>query len=121
MLKVTEPVLLADMKWETDYISSVIKAKITPTQSWIKLSNGFEANSWNYDMPKVADKQTAQRQLYVSLVNGSRVFTVNSPVEGGDVEKDLLQKLIGVISTLKPSSTPIDIRKIAKSVKTPVN
>lgn len=116
-VKEDRAVLLAQMKWEADYIGGLLKQEIKPTSTWIKLSNGTEANFWSFDMPKIAEGQTARKQLYISVVKGDRVLMVNSPVEGTEDEKTILKLLTDHISTLKPSDKPLSLQKASEMVK----
>jgi len=81
------------------------------------LSNGVEALTWSYDMPKLSDKQTVSKQLYITTVNRNHVFGINVPVEPGDDEKRLWQMITDAINTLKPSDKPLSLEAASKQVK----
>jgi hypothetical protein len=110
-------VLTAHMKWEADYIGSVLGSKVVPTSAWLKLPNGFEAISWSFDMPRVAEKQTAKKQLYVAIVKRDHVLLMNSPVEGDEDEKVISNRLVETMSTLKASEKPLSLEKASEQVR----
>jgi len=110
-------ILMAHHKWESDYISETLNRKLKLNTSWQKLAGGMIALAWDYDMPQVADKQTAMRQLYLAVVKGDRVLAVNTVVEGNDREEDLRALLTNTILTLKPSDKPLSLKTASEQVK----
>ena len=74
------------------------------------------ALSWNYDMPLIDAKQTARRQLYLSVVKGDRVLALNTVVEKDGEEKALQQLLIDTMTTLKPSDKPLSLKKASEEI-----
>jgi hypothetical protein len=110
-------VLTAHMAWEADYIGGLLKSKITPTSSTVKLPNGYEALSGAFDMPKISDQQTARRQLYLAVVKRDHVMMLNSPVEGADDEKTIAKLLSDALSTLKSTEKPLPLAAAAEMVK----
>ena len=104
-------ILLAHQKWESDYISETLGAKLKLDSSWLKLSSDTLAMAWSYDMPQVADKQTAKRQLYLLRVKGKYVFGLNTVVEKDGEEKVLQQFLVDTLETLKPRDRPLSLEK----------
>jgi hypothetical protein len=116
-LKEDRAILTAHMQWEADYIGSLLKTRITPTSTWLKLPNGIEAISWSFDMPKVAENQTAKKQLYLAVVKRDHVLLVNSPVEGDEDEKVIFKLLTETMSTLKSTDKPLSLQKASEMVK----
>lgn len=110
-------ILMAHQKWESDYIAETIKRKLKLNTSWPKLPGGMIALAWDYDMPQVADEQTALRQLYLAVVKGDRVLAVNTVVEGNDRETDLWALLTNTIVTLKPGDKPLSLKTASEQVR----
>ena len=109
-------ILSAHRKWESDYISETLGAKLNINSEWLKLSNGMTAIAWNYDMPHVADKQTAKRQLYLIVVKGDRVIGLNTVVEEDGQDKILQQFLIDTMNTFKPRDAPLNLERARELV-----
>jgi hypothetical protein len=109
-------ILTAHRVWESDYISDTLGAKLKIDSTWLELSNGMTALAWNYDMPHVAEKQTARRQLYLVVVKGDRVLGLNTVVEKDDEEKPLQQLLIDSMESLKPGDKPLSLEKAREQV-----
>jgi hypothetical protein len=110
-------VLIAHEKWESDYLMGLIGRKFDVKSSWTKLANGHDALMWSYDMPKIDERQTVLRQLYLTTIKGDHVFGLNVPVEPGDDEKRLWQLLTDTIDTLKPSDRPLKLEDASRMVK----
>src|SRR5207237_4368672 len=104
-------ILAAHMKWESDYISETLGAKLKIESNYVKLSNGTTALEWAYDMPTVSAAQTAKRQLYLIIVNGNGVFGLNTAVEQVGEEKSRRQFLLDSMNTFKPRETPLNLDK----------
>ncbi|MEO6050262.1 MAG: hypothetical protein ABIP78_02885 [Pyrinomonadaceae bacterium] len=109
-------ILTAHRDWESDYISKTITAKIKVDSAWLKLSNGMDALAWSYEMPHVAEKQTARIQLYLSVSKRDRVFALNSVVEVENNEKAIRQFLVDTMNTLKPSDKPLSLEKVREQI-----
>ena len=90
-----------------------LNIKTSPT----KLSNGADALTWSYEMPRLSDKQTVSKQLYITTVKRNHVFGINVPVEPGDDETRLWQMITDAINTLKPSDKPLSLEAASKQVK----
>ena len=110
-------VLTAHMVWEANYIGGLLKSKVTPTSEWLKLPNGSEAISWSFDMPKISEKQTARKQLYLAVVKRDHVLLMNSPVEGVEDEKVVFKLLTDTMSTLRSSDKPLSLQQASEQVK----
>jgi hypothetical protein len=109
-------ILTAYQKWESDYIAETLNSKLKINSTWLNLPNSTTALAWSYDMPHVDDKQTARKQLYLSVVKGKRVLALNTVVEGNDDEKPLQQFLLDTMSTLKPSDKPLSLGKAREQI-----
>jgi len=110
-------VLTAHRDWESDYISQTLRAKFKVDSTWQKLANGTDALAWSFDMPKVAEKQTAKRQLYLAVVKGDHVLALNTVVETDGEENALWQLLTDTMNRLKPSDKPLSLEKASEMVK----
>jgi hypothetical protein len=109
-------ILAAHREWETDYLSKTLGAKLQVESNWIKLANGEEAHSWSYEMPKVSDKQTAIKQLYLAIVKRDHVMLMNRVVEAGDDEKVAARFLLETMSAVKPSERPLSLKQAQENV-----
>lgn len=109
-------ILSSHQVWESDYIAETLNSKLKVGSELIKLSNGTTAMKWSFDMPHVADKQTAIRQLYLSVVKGDRVLALNTVVEANDDETTLQKLLIDTMTTLKPSDKPLSLEKASEQI-----
>jgi hypothetical protein len=109
-------ILSAHQIWESDYLAETLNRKLKVEGDFIKLANGMTAYAWSYDMPQVADKQTATRQLYLSVVEGDRVLALNTVVEANGDEALLKKLLTDTMSTLKPGDKPLSLEKVREQV-----
>jgi len=110
-------VLSQHMKWESDYIAQTLGAKLQINSHWLSLANGLTAISWDYDMPHVDPRQTAQRQLYLVVINGNHVVGLNTVVEKDGEEKTLQQYLIATLGSLKPRDKPLSLEDASKAIR----
>jgi len=110
-------VLSAHMKWESDYISETLKSKLAVNSSWITLTSGKTAIAWDFDMPQVADKQTAKRQLYILTVNGTHVIGMNTVVEKDGEEAHLRQFLLDRLNSLKPRDKVLPLAEASRQIR----
>ena len=79
-------------------------------------SQGRDAITWNYDMPKVTAQQTAKRQLYLITVVGGHVIGINTIVEKDGEEKALQQFLVDTMNSLKSTDKPLSLEKASEQV-----
>lgn len=109
-------ILTAHEKWESDYIAETLGQKLKVESSWTKLANGTQAMAWSFDMPHVDERQTAKRQLYLSVVKRDHVIALNTVVEGNDDEKVLWKLLTDTMNTLRPRDKPLGLDKAREQV-----
>lgn len=111
-------ILEAHRQWEADYISEMLGGrKLDIKSSWVKTAAGADALRWSYDAPKVDDRQTALRQLYLTTVKRNHVLVLNTVVEPGGDETKLWQLLTDTLNTLKPSDKPLSLKAVSEQVK----
>jgi hypothetical protein len=106
----------AHAKSESDHIGGLMQRKLDVKTSWTKLADGADALLWSFDMPKISDKQTVLKQLYISTLKRNHVIGINVPVEPGDDEKRLWQMITDSINTLKPRDKPLKLEDATKQV-----
>ena len=110
-------ILAAHRDWEREYISGVIKRELKVESGWLKLPGGEDILAWNYDMPKVADSQTAIKQLYLAVVKRDHVLLLNTALENVGEEQQAKDLLLQTLSTLKSSDKPLSLRKASEQIK----
>jgi hypothetical protein len=109
-------ILAAHRDWEAKYIEDLVHSKLTVRTFNAKLSNGNDASMWQFDMPEGMNAD-AQKQLYLTLVAKDYVLMLNSEATAGLSEGDGRKFLLDTIATLKLSPTPIDVQKLAESLR----
>jgi hypothetical protein len=109
-------ILAAHRDWESKYAEEMLGGALKVESSSTKLSNGAEALLWQYDMPE-AMKVEAKKQVYLTVVSGDNVIVLNSAVTP-KVSEDQARKLLqDTVATLKTSPDPIDVKKLALSIR----
>jgi hypothetical protein len=109
-------ILAAHRDWESKFIEGLLSSKLKVESFNVKLSNGGEASLWQYDMPEGMNAE-ARKQLYLSVVSGDYVVLLNSVVTTAISEETARKFLLDTMSTLKFSSTPIDVKKLSESIR----
>lgn len=109
-------ILAAHRDWESDYAGESLGSKLKVESSSTKLSSGTEALLWQYDMPE-AMKVEAKKQVYLTLVSGNFVIVLNSVVTPKVSEEQARKLLQDTVATLKTSPNPIDVKKLAISIR----
>ena len=109
-------ILAAHRDWESKYTEEMLRGKLKVESFSTKLSNGAEALLWQYDMPE-AMKVDAKKQLYLTVVSGDYVMVFNSVVTTKVSEEQARKLLQDTVATLKTSPDPIDVKKLALSIR----
>ena len=109
-------ILAAHRDWEKEYISGVIKHELKVDSEWLKLPGGQDILAWSYDMPKVADHQTALRQFYVAVVKRDHVLLLNTALEKDGEAQASKDFLLQTLSTLKSSDKPLSLQKASEQI-----
>jgi hypothetical protein len=109
-------ILAAHRDWESKFIEGLLSSKLKVESFNAKLSNGGEASLWQYDMPEGMNAE-ARKQLYLSVVSGDYVVLLNSVVTTAISEETARKFLLDTMSTLKFSSTPIDVKKLSELIR----
>ena len=109
-------ILAAHRDWESKYIEDLIHTKIAVRTFNTRLSNGSDALMWQFDMPEGMNSE-AQKQLYLTLVAKDYVLMLNSEANAAFPDADGRKFLLDTIATLKLSPTPIDVKKLAESIR----
>ena len=110
-------VLSAHRDWERDYIADVLKRELKVESEWLKLPAGKDVLAWSYEMPKVADAQTARKQFYLAVVKRDHVLLLNSALTADDNEKEIKELLMRTLLTLKPTDKPLSLQKASEQIK----
>jgi hypothetical protein len=109
-------VLAAHRDWESAFIKGLLKSKIQLHTFNVRLSNGGDASLWQFDMPEGMNAD-AKTQLYVTVVRGDHVVMLNCEATATTSEEAARKFLLDTMSTLKTSPDPIDVKKLAETVR----
>lgn len=113
-------ILLAHRDWESQFIESALLGKKLNVQTVPqKLSNAVEALLWKFEMPLMPEvaNSSAKEQIYLTVVSGDHVILLNSVVDEAISESTAQKFLLDTISTLKVSSTPINLQEMQESIR----
>ncbi len=109
-------ILAAHRDWEWKFLEDLLKNKLTVQSTNLKLSSGAEALAWQFDMP-LGLKADGEKQLYLTTTSGDYVIVLNAVANIPNPEPAARKFLLDTIATLKISPTPIDVQKLAESIK----
>ena len=109
-------ILAAHRDWESSFIGGLLKSKVQLHTFNVRLSSGGDASLWQFDMPEGMNAD-AKTQLYLTLVRGDYVVMLNSEATVTTPEEASRKFLLDTMATLKTSSDPIDVKKLADSVR----
>jgi hypothetical protein len=111
-------ILIAHRDWEANFIEQeLIHKKISVVTSSEKLANGSDILIWQYEMPEGFKNPDAQKQMYVTVVAKDYLILLNGVVSAKDSDAAIRSFLLDKLSTLKISSTPIDVKKIQEAIR----
>jgi hypothetical protein len=113
-------ILDAHRDWESKFLEGLLGNKLKLESFNAKLSAGGEASLWQFDMPEGMNAE-ARKQLYLTVVRGDYVLLLNSVATATISEETSRKFLLDTMSTVKMSSTPIDVKKLSESVRKGVN
>jgi hypothetical protein len=68
-------------------------------------------------MPEGFKNPDAQKQMYVTVVAKDYLILLNGVVSAKDSDAAIRSFLLDKLSTLKISSTPIDVKKIQEAIR----
>jgi hypothetical protein len=109
--------LAAHRDWETKFLEGLLGKTLKVQVFSGKLSTGSEASLWQFDMPDGWNAD-AKKQVYLTVVSKPYVLLLNG-VATSTVSDEVTRKfLMDTMSTLKTSPTPIDVKKLAESIRT---
>lgn len=109
-------ILDAHRDWESKFIEGLLGNKLKLQSFNAKLSTGGEASLWQFEMPQGMNAE-ARKQLYLTVVRGDYVLLLNSVATATISEETSRKFLLDTMSTLKISSTPIDVKKLSESIR----
>lgn len=110
-------ILAAHRDWEREYISGVLGRELKVESEWLKLAGGQDVLAWSYDMPKVADTQTAKRQLYLTVVKRDHVLVLNSALTDLGDSRETKELLLQTLLTLRSTDKPLSLQKASEQIK----
>lgn len=109
-------ILAAHRNWELEFLEGLLKTKLTIQSTNWKLASGADGLGWQFDMPAALNAQ-AEKQLYLTTVSGDYVIMLNAIADKNNSEAKARQFLLDTIATLKINAGPIDVYKLAESLK----
>jgi hypothetical protein len=109
-------ILAAHREWEAKYIEDQLQTKLALQTFNVKLGNGSEASTWQFDMPESINAD-AKKQVYLTTVSKNYVLLLNSAATAATSDSEARKFLIDTIATLKLSPTPIDEKKLAEAIR----
>lgn len=109
-------ILAAHRDWESKFLEGLLGSKLKLKSFNAKLSNNGEASLWQFDMPEGMNAET-RKQLYLTVVRGDYVVLLNSTANATISEETARKFLLDTMASLKISATPIDVKKLAESIR----
>ena len=111
-------ILLAHRDWESKFIEDeLLHSKLTLKSSSEKLSSGIDALLWQFDLPEKLKNPDAKTQMYLTVVAKDYVILLNSVVSASGSETAVRKFLLEVMTSLKVSSEPIDVKKAQEAIR----
>lgn len=109
-------ILAAHRDWESTFIEGLLKSKVQLHTFNVRLSKGGDASLWQFDMPEGMNAD-AKTQLYVTVVREGYVVMLNCEATATTSEEAARKFLLDAMATLKTSPDPIDVKKLAETVR----
>jgi hypothetical protein len=109
-------ILAAHREWETKFLEGLLGKTLKVQIFSGKLSTGYEASLWQYDMPEGMNAD-AKKQVYLTVVSKPYVLLLNGAATAGSSDEVVRKFLMDTMATLKISSTPIDVKKLSESMR----
>jgi hypothetical protein len=109
-------ILAAHRDWESSFIEGLLKSKVQLHTFNVRLSSGGDASLWQFDMPAGMNAEV-KTQEYVTVVRNDYVVMLNSEATVTTPEEASRKFLLDTMATLKTSPDPIDVKKLAESVR----
>lgn len=109
-------ILAAHRDWESKFIEGLLGNKLKLQSFNAKLSTGGEASLWQFDMPEGMNAE-AKKQIYLTVVSKDYVLLLNSVATATISEENARKFLLDTMSTVKISSTAIDVKKLSESIR----
>lgn len=109
-------ILVAHRDWESGFIEGLLKTKVQLHTFNVRLSNGGDASLWQFDMPEGANA-VDKTQLYLTVVREDGVVMLNCVATATTSEEMVRKFLLETMATLKTSPVPIDVQKLAESLR----
>jgi hypothetical protein len=109
-------ILAAHRDWESAFIEGLLKTKVQLHTFNVRLSHGGNASLWQFDMPQGMNAE-AKTQLYLTVLRDDYVVMINSEATTTTPDDTSRKFLLDTMATLKISSVPIDVTKLAESVR----
>jgi hypothetical protein len=108
--------LAAHRDWESTFVEGLLKNKLQLHTFNVRLSNGGDALLWQFDMPEGMNAE-AKAQLYLTVVRGDHIVLLNCVATLTTSEEAARKFLLDTMATLKINPDPIDVQKLAESVR----
>ncbi|HMH42386.1 MAG TPA: hypothetical protein VK557_02795 [Pyrinomonadaceae bacterium] len=111
-------ILLAHRDWESKFLEDeLLHSKLALKSSSEKLASGSDALLWQFDLPEKFKNPDAKTQMYLTIVAKDYVILLNSVVSASGSEAAVHKFLLDVMTSLKFSSEPIDVKKAQETIR----
>ncbi len=100
--------------WESDYLGEQYGQKLKLESEKVAIGD-VKALLWGFKRP--SSNGNFDRDYFLSTVFGSKILSLSSPIKPSESVAEYRSLLIQIMSTLKASSQPFDILKIAEDIK----
>ncbi len=109
-----DEILEAHKKWESDFLSGEYKSKLQVESEKFSLGER-KTLFWGFKRPGLSD--TFDRDYFLTTTFGMTLLAVSSPVKSKEELSAYKALLTEIMSTLKVSSEPFDVQKIADGLR----
>lgn len=100
--------------WESDYLSEQYRQKLKLDSEKVAIGD-VKALFWGFKRP--GSNQSFDRDYFLTTVFGIKLLALSSPIKPSESLAEYRSLLTQIMSTLKVSSQPFDILKIAEDIK----
>ncbi|HEV7644995.1 MAG TPA: hypothetical protein VGO50_13705 [Pyrinomonadaceae bacterium] len=110
-----ENTLEAHKIWESDYLGEQYQQKLKVESEKVAIGD-VKALFWGFKRP--GSNENYDRDYFLTTAFGIKLLVLSSPIKPSESVAEYKSLLTQIMSTLKVSSKPFDILKIAEDIKT---
>lgn len=108
--------MLAHRDWERSHLQKSLGAKIHLESALVTLTDGSEALTWSYAMPKGMDAEVA-RQIYLTRPVADRLLVLNAAVIQGAKEEAIRKTLLSAANSYQAQDGSIDLKRVSAAAE----